>query len=793
MTIVLLIACLWVTVDSQAKEKVKMPIPESTAPPGVVYSPELRQKLHAALAAKGADYRPRTRNLWTNGAPKYTNRLILEDSPYLLQHAHNPVDWHSWGQAAFDQAQKENKPVFLSIGYSTCHWCHVMEEESFDNPEIAEILNRYFIPIKIDRERRPDVDTTYMNAVMLVTGQGGWPLSAFLTPQGKLFFGATYFPPGQFRQLLLRVAEAWKKQRADLEAQADEVARAVARMNTTGQDGEAVNAVLAERAVEEIMARFDSRHGGFGEAPKFPNEPWLLLLLDETWRQDRPKVWQVLDKTLDAMARGGIYDQIGGGFHRYATDAAWQIPHFEKMLYNQAQLGLIYTQAARLMNNRFFASIARQTFDYVLTEMTSPDGGFYSATDADSEGEEGRFFVWTPSQIQAALPADEAALAIEVFGVTDQGNFEGNNILHLGQPLDAIARGHGMSVEALAAQLKIIRDKLYRARAKRQPPLRDDKVVTAWNGMMILSLAEAGQEFSEPRYLQAAQRAAQFLWRSHRRGNELLRASLNGRASGDGMQEDYAWLALAFLALYDGGQGEQWLSRCQALTEALLTNFWDDQQGGFYMNRQVTEPLMVRPKDHYDGAQPSGNSVAARLLARLLRRAPQLLYETRFHQLRSALAGQIRQSPAGLAYFLLAVREYELGETGPLQYAAQGHVKVRARQIDARLQVEIEIQPGWHINGSHPEDPDLIPTALSVAQPDRGWRLEKLKFPQPSSKALGFRERSIPVYEGRVEVTAKLTRGQGPLPLKVKLQACDQSHCLAPETLLLQVAGDAGH
>ncbi len=784
----LLLTILLMTIPTiVVAEEMKMSEPISVSPPEVTYSKQLQQQLISAFKAKGAAYVPRTRHLHPDGSPKYINRLILEDSPYLLQHAHNPVDWHPWGKEAFDQARREDKPVFLSIGYSTCHWCHVMEEESFDNPEIAQILNQYFIPIKVDRERRPDVDATYMNAVMLVTGHGGWPLSAFLTPDGKLFYGATYFPPHQFKQLLLRIASGWQEQRAGIEAQAQEITQAVEKMNATDQEAGKVDADLANQAIQEILGRFDPLHGGFGDAPKFPNEPWLSLLADEAWRSRDPQVMKVFTQTLDAMARGGIYDQIGGGFHRYATDAAWLVPHFEKMLYNQAQLGGLYIQAFLLTGNPFFERIARQTFDYVLTEMTAPEGGFYSATDADSEGEEGKFFVWTPAQIKAVLKPDDAALAMEVYGVTEQGNFEGKNILHLPQSLEAFARSKGMPEKDLLARLENIRHKLYRARAKRVPPLRDDKVVTAWNGMMIAALAEAGRLLSEPRYRQAAEKAARFIWQHHHRDGHLMRASLNGRPSGEGIQEDYAWLALGFLALYDGDAGEVWLQRAQTLTQTMLTDYWDENKGAFYMNRTSAEPLMVRPMDTYDNAVPSGNAVAARLLVRLSKRSPRLLYETRFNRLRAALARQIQRSPAGMANLLLAVREYESGETGPLQYLAQGNAKVVVKRQNKALTVEIDLKPGWHINADTVTDGDLIPTTLTIASPDRGWRLEGIRFPAPQKKAFGFSKKPLAVYEGRVTISALASQGKGPLLLKLSLQACDNQHCLVPEKALLQV------
>jgi len=781
---VVLLWCLQPLVFAEVVKMTGHTIPQAE---GVTYPAALQKRLREALASKGPGYRPRTRHLLADGSPKYTNRLILEDSPYLLQHAHNPVDWYPWGEEAFAQARREGKPVFLSIGYSTCHWCHVMEEQSFEDPEIAAILNRYFIAIKVDREQRPDVDATYMNGVQLLTGSGGWPLSSFLTPDGKLFFGGTYFPPGQFRQLLLRVAEGWKSQREAIEKQAAEIAAAVARMNEVASGANEFDPSLVERALTEVVGRFDPNSGGFGQAPKFPNEPWLFLLVDELWRNDDGKVLHVLEKTLDAMARGGIYDQIGGGFHRYATDAAWQVPHFEKMLYNQAQLGLIYTQAAVLTGNAFFERVARQTFDYVLREMTSPEGGFYSATDADSEGQEGKFFVWTPNEVKAALSPQDAELALEVFGITRHGNFEGRNILHLPKPLSQFAREKQIDEATLLVRLDRIRARLYQIRKSRVPPLRDDKIITAWNGMMIASLAEAGRLLHEPKYIHAASGAARFLWQHHYRDGRLLRASLHGNASGDGVQEDYAWFSLGLLNLYDVTADRSWLAHSEALATSMSTEFWDEDQGGFYMNRGESGPLMVRPKDLYDGALPSGNSVAARLLAHLQRRSPQLLFQTRFHALSRSVSQPIQRSPGAIAYFLIGYREFVQGETGPLQYAARGQVRISVLANGGVLQVTMAIRDGWHVNGPETHQ-DLVATTIELHRPARGWQLGKVDYPPPEAVILPFSKVTLPLYRRRVSFQVALSRhGKEPVPLQIQLQACNDKQCLAPETVQLQI------
>ncbi len=409
-------------------------------PPGTSYTPQLRQQLKAGLKAQGSSYQPRTRHLRADGQPWYTNRLILEDSPYLQQHAHNPVNWYPWGAEAFAVARRENKPIFLSIGYSTCHWCHVMEHESFEDASVAEYLNTHFIAIKVDRERRPDVDTIYMTAVQLISGRGGWPMSSFLTSDGKTFFGGTYYPRDKFMDLLQRVTAAWAQDKAGLVAQANKISGQVQRyLGRAGTAGKLAR-VAPGAAVTQLGERHDAvQHGpgggGFSPAPKFPNEPSYLFLIDYARRHPDEALTRLIRNDLGAMAQGGIYDQVGGGFHRYSTDNEWLVPHFEKMLYNQAQMARVYLQAAGLTGEAEYARVARQTLDYVLRDMQAPGGGFYSATDADSAGREGSFFLWTQEQISAALSRPDAGLAIDLFNISAAGNFDDSNILHLDSPL----------------------------------------------------------------------------------------------------------------------------------------------------------------------------------------------------------------------------------------------------------------------------------------------------------------------------------------------------------------------
>jgi uncharacterized protein YyaL (SSP411 family) len=707
------------------------------------------------LKNSGANFQyTKTVSHLSSASPKYTNRLIQENSPYLLQHAHNPVDWYPWGEEAFAKARREDKPIFLSSGYASCHWCHVMEEQCFEDEEIASLLNRYFVPIKLDREQRPDVDAVYLHAVQLLTGQGGWPLSAFLTPEGKLFFGGTYFPPAQFKALLLGIGEAWKLKRREIEEQACRLSEAVASQASEGKSE--LEPALVSQAIAEILAQYDPRHGGFGHAPKFPNEPWLALLLDELWRSFDPAVLEVVRNTLTGMACGGLCDQVGGGFHRYSVDCAFKVPHFEKMLYNQAQLGRLYTLAFALTGEPFLKRTAVRTFSYVLSEMTAPEGGFYSATDADSEGQEGKFFVWTPEEIRAVLPQEDAAWAREIFGITEAGNFEGKNVLHL-------AKAQGLSEEAFLARLDRICLRLYQARAKRIPPLRDTKILTAWNGMMIASLAEAARLLHEPRYLWAARRAAEFLVKHHLRNGSLLRASLDGRPAGEGLQEDYAFFAEGLLALYDFTADSVWLTRARELTEVMLAEFWDETNGGFFMNRASDEPLMVRPKDLYDGACPSGNAVAARVLARLYRRTLASEYRTYLEELVAGLAAAIRRSPAGFASLLVGWREFQAGEAGPVQWAADGKVRLSALRAGEAGVVWAKIAKDWSLSCE----------AIRLKEPAGGWRLQKIGLPH-AEPLLG--------HPNQVAVRFWVAeQGQGSLPLALSVSICDQQSCLAQE------------
>jgi Highly conserved protein containing a thioredoxin domain len=561
----------------------------------------------------------------TTTPPRKPNRLVHETSPYLLQHAYNPVDWYPWGTEALNTARQRNCPILLSIGYSACHWCHVMERESFENESIAALMNRHFVCVKVDREERPDLDEIYMAATIAMNhGQGGWPMTVFLTPEQQPFFAGTYFPPvgrwGRpgFPDLLQQVADLWRQDPNGVRSQAQDMTARLQREWQTPAPISVGEEVL-DSVVEEFQRDFDARFGGFGGAPKFPPAAALSLLLRCHRRSGNPMALQMVTTTLDAMAAGGIYDHIGGGFARYSTDERWLVPHFEKMLYDNALLGKVYLEAFQVTGNESYRQVVTEVLDYVLREMTDDQGAFYSATDADSEGEEGKFFVWTPEQVAQALGDDEECRRFcAVYDITKQGNWEHKNIPNRMRPLDVIAQELRVPIEELRDSLRRGRALLYEARTHRVPPGLDDKIITAWNGMMISAMAEAGRVLGRSEYIEAARRSAEYLLRLHyTKDYRLLRTSRKGRAQHDAVLEDYAYLGEGLLDLYEAGGEERFLERAGTLAVSLLESFQDHDLGGFYTTAKDHEALIVRGREGADGATPSGNAVAATLLARL--------------------------------------------------------------------------------------------------------------------------------------------------------------------------------
>ncbi|HLX59295.1 MAG TPA: thioredoxin domain-containing protein [Ktedonobacteraceae bacterium] len=611
---------------------------------------------------------------------KHTNRLILETSPYLLQHAHNPVDWYAWGEEALQRARELDKPILLSVGYSACHWCHVMERESFENEEIADLMNQYFISIKVDREERPDIDAIYMQAVQALTGQGGWPMTMFLMPDGRPFYGGTYFPPRDrhygsemmpgFPRVLLTMAEAYHKHREQIEEQAQQIADYLQKRSSTplaGRGGELPIGTLPLEmlgaASRELAAEFDPANGGFGNAPKFPNTMSLEFLLRMHLHRVRGEIGSkathpeldIAETSLRKMANGGIYDQLGGGFHRYSVDAEWLTPHFEKMLYDNALLSRVYLHAYLLTGDAFYRRIVEETLDYIAREMISPEGGFFSTQDADSEGEEGKFFTWTPEEIEAALPGKIAALFMRYYDVSQRGNFEGKNILHVAQDAQTVADEAQVTKERLQGALERGRKALFQLREQRVKPGRDEKILTSWNGLMLRSFAEAARFLERADYLEIARRNATFLLGKLRRNGRILRTYKDGQAKLNGYLEDYTFLADGLLTLYEADFQPRWFVEARHLVDETIRLFADEQNGGFFDTGSDHETLVSRPKDIMDNATPAGNSVAIDVLLRLAAFTGDASYRQRADDYLRSLADIMAQHPQSFGHALGAL------------------------------------------------------------------------------------------------------------------------------------------
>jgi len=599
---------------------------------------------------------------------KYTNRLINETSPYLLQHAHNPVDWYPWGTEALEKAKKEDKPIFLSIGYSTCHWCHVMERESFVNERIAKIMNEHFISIKVDREQRPDVDEIYMRAVQIMTGSGGWPLSVFLTPNGKPFYGGTYFPPKDtygrpgFERLLLSIEDAWKNRRQELVDSAGKLSKFL-ESPTGRSEKKKLSPEMLRSAFDYFRDTFDTVNGGFGIAPKFPQPTNLSLLLGYWYRTQDERALGMVEKTLDAMANGGIYDHIGGGFHRYATDTRWLVPHFEKMLYDQALLSKVYLQAYKITGNKKYAEISKEIFDYVLRDLIDPKGGFYSAEDADSEGVEGTFYLWEPKQIASILDKDQARLFNAYYGVTQKGNFEkGKTILHVSTSIEQLGKKFNRNPNEIENILTDARAKIFKKRQKRIRPHRDDKVIAAWNGLMISSLAYGGAVLGEQKYIDSARRCAEFILSTLRKDGRLMRYYRDGQVIEKAFLDDYAFMTMAMLDLYEATFDAKWLIEAKRLSEKMIELFADREEGGFFLAGKDGEKLITRTKPNSDGAIPSGNSIAALALLKLGRLTMNQHFIEQGNKVLESFSQQLGQSPAYSSVMLTAL-SFWLGPT----------------------------------------------------------------------------------------------------------------------------------
>lgn len=590
---------------------------------------------------------------------EHTNRLIDETSPYLLQHAHNPVDWYPWGDEAFAKARAEDKPILLSVGYSACHWCHVLAHESFEDQATAAYMNEHFVNIKVDREERPDVDAVYMQAIQALTQQGGWPLTAFLTPGGEPFYGGTYYPPEprygmpSFRQLLESMSDVWRNRRDEAVGSAAELTRHLqSAAHIAPGTGEPQPELPAEAAAA-IKGRFDQRHGGWGGAPKFPAPQTIEFLLRRSLAGDTVALEQA-EATLQHMAAGGIYDQLGGGFHRYSTDAEWLVPHFEKMLYDNAQLARVYLIAWQLTGRPAYRRVVEETLSYVLREMTSPEGGFYSAQDADSEGVEGKFFVWTRDQVRQALGTD--AMAFEaLYDISVRGNWEGVNVLRSVRSPEQVGRVLGQPVERIEQAAARGRQTLWQLREQRPKPGRDDKVLVNWNGLQLAAFADAGRVLGRPDWIEAARRNAEFVLGSMYGANRLRHTYKDGRARVEGFASDYALYAYGLLALYRATWETRYVAAARELVDTLLAEFWDAEQGGFFQTGERHEVLVARPKELFDEAVPSANGIAAMVLLRLAALTGEREYEQRARATIALVSRALTQYPSGFGSWLNAL------------------------------------------------------------------------------------------------------------------------------------------
>ena len=745
------------------------------------------------------------------------NRLARESSPYLLLHKDNPVDWYPWGEEAFARARAEDKPIFLSVGYSTCYWCHVMERESFSSPEIAREMNEGFVCVKVDREERPDVDEIYMAATQLIARSGGWPNSVFLTPDLRPFFAGTYFPPADgrdrpgFPRVLQSLREAWLFRRPELLQQADAVAQAMGQHLTppAGRADALPGPDLVDALLGGLAARFDREWGGFGPAPKFPSPANLFFLLD---RSAKDEARGMLVTTLDRMARGGLMDQLAGGFHRYSTDEAWLVPHFEKMLYDNASLAWLYAEAQALAPELGFDRVARFTLDFVLREMTGPEGGFLSAIDAETDGHEGAYYTWTAAELDAALPGQEGRLFRAVYGLEGPPPFEGEPpfgdkryVLYLHTALAEQARAAGLTEAELARRLEPGRKALLEARSRRERPLTDDKVLADGNGLMIGAMARAGARLAEPRYIAAAERAAGFVLSRLAADGTLRHAFREGRAHVAAFLDDYAFLVEGLLQLHGATGEKRWLVEAVRLAEEQESRLGDVSNGG-YFGAGVDPRLLFRAKSAFDGAVASGNGVAALNGVELARLTGEPGWAERAEATMLAFAGEMAQAP--LAHVTLVRALKRLGEaprpavsapapamaTAPpapapdaLEEEAYGAV-----EIDARLgssddddwkpfRVEIAVRKGWHVN-AHPAGPGLVATA--VAGVVGGVR--HLRY--PAGEAWDGGAGPVPIYRGRATIEGEVERrGGGAASLEVTYQACDDARCLPPVARIVRL------
>jgi len=739
------------------------------------------------------------------------NHLAGSTSPYLLQHAHNPVDWYPWGPEAFAKAKREGKPIFLSIGYSSCHWCHVMERESFEDEGVAQLLNEHFVAIKVDREERPDLDEVYMAAVQLMTGRGGWPMSSFLTPEGKPFYGATYLPRTDFAELLRKVHDSWGKpdERKQIDTMAARVSEALGKTARAPEAGQ-VSPDLLRPAALSYLEQVDEEYGGFGQAPKFPPAMRLSLMLGEHRKRPDPKLLRAVTLTLDRMARGGMYDHLGGGFHRYSTDRKWGVPHFEKMLYDQALVAGVYLEAFRATKQPDYRRVATETLDFTLRELHGRDlidpakGGFWSTLDADSPGangerEEGRYYTWTPAEVIAALGKEDGELFNRVYGVTEGGPVEGRAIPSLlAKPLSAWAKELKTSPAALEDRLEPLRGKLVAVREKRPRPSLDDKVLANWNGLMLRTLAQAYDVTGEARFRQAAEQTAGFLLTAMRKDGKLRHSYRAGKTQPEAFLEDYAYVTAGLLELHRATGEARWLKEAEALAHVMVADFWDEQQGTFAATPRGHEMLLARLDNAEDGATPSGQSVAALALVQLGRRTGDAELRDKGRRVLDTYAKPMRRTAYAMPAMLLAAQalfnpQEELASGKKQETVVASILSAPAKVAPGavfEVAVQLTIGEGWHINAERPADSSLIATRVQPAA--GGFQLVSAAYPTAMSLKASFSPKPLQVYAGKAVVRLKLKApqqaGEQELRLQVRYQSCNNQLCERPVEKLVTLS-----
>ncbi len=719
--------------------------------------------------------------LATAGSGAKNDRLEASASPYLRSHSKDLVRWYPWGAQAFSLARERGVPVMVSFGYTACHWCHVMQETHFNNPGIAKSINEQFVPVLVDRERRTTLDESYMLVTEALTQRGGWPNTVFMTADRQPFYGTGYIPPEDFVQLMGAVTAEWVNNRQAVVAEGARLSTMLTGYLTRKEDARALTPEVLSAVTKSLTGQFDPFSGGIGEGPKFFRASVLMYLLGQAERTGDAAALEAVERTLQSILSGGIHDHIEGGFHRYAVDPRWRVPHFEKMLYDQAQVAEVFTTAFRITGKPAYAATARKTLDYVLADLTDPEGGFYAARDADSEGEEGTYYVWTPDQLERVLGAKDAKFALETFGTVPDGEFAGKVILNL----DNVAG------EATPRLIEMFR-KLRKVRAERPAPVRDEKVLASWNGMTIRSFAAAAATFGEPRYREAAAKAGNMIWQKMRgKDGRLKRSFFAGAEAVEGELDDYAHLARGFVSLFDLTQDRTWFDRAVALSRIMIEDFADEDAGDFYATRTNQGYGRIKPRSDVD--QPSGNAAALDVLARLSRRSPDPVFRNQAEKAIAALSGIALKAPVGGVSVLSAADRFLRGEREAIQYAGQGVARVAMTpSIDNdKLVLRVTLAEGWHINSEQPLDKDLIATRLEVSAQGKKIGVD-VGYPKATVKTLDFSDAPVALLENSFEISARIQHADAPVvDASLEVQACSNEVCLLPEILTFKVVRGA--